>query len=235
MVSVKLNNVPVEGYKSAEFTVPTMQSLVEKSNIVATDLFGADPVAAIHDPQNGTFIVAIAGANSNRAMTSGTAFTFSAKGLQAGQSPIQCTARVSKGDNLAIDLPSIGADLTILGVEVSPTPFVPPTATPGDHEHPTATSTALESPTPLPTGSLSGQILASKPVTVRLLDANQVEITSVFANPDGTFIMTPLPGDYILVATASGFLSLPGICDHHCREPDGIPRRQSAGRRCGWQ
>ena len=63
-----------------------MQGLVEKSNVVVTDLFGAEPVVAIHDPQNGTFIVAIAGANSNRAMTSGPAFTFSAKGLQAGQS-----------------------------------------------------------------------------------------------------------------------------------------------------
>jgi hypothetical protein len=107
-----------------------------------------------------------------------------------------------------IDIPSIGASLTILAADVSPTPFASPTSMPGDHEHPTATSTALESPTPSPTGSLSGQILASKPVTVKLLDANQVEIVSVNPNPDGTFLMTPLPGNYILVATASGFLSL---------------------------
>src|SRR5918996_1388394 len=133
-VSVKLNNIPVEGYKSAEFTCTYNAGLVEKSNIVVTDLFGADPVTAIHDPQNGTFIVAIAGANSNRATTSGAAFTFSAKALQAGQSQILCTARVSKGDNLAIDVPSIGADLTILGADASPTPFVPTTTTPGEHE-----------------------------------------------------------------------------------------------------
>jgi hypothetical protein len=207
-VSVKLNNVPVEGYKSVEFTCTYDGTLIEKSNIAVTDLFGPEPVVAIHDPQNDTFILAIAGTNSNRAMTSGTAFTFSAKGLQAGQSAVQCTTRVSKGDNLAIDVPSIGAHLTILEAGVSPTPFLP--ATPGGHEHPTAVSTALESPTPLPTGSLSGQFLASKPVTVRLWDANQVEITSVFANPDGTFVMTPPPGDYILVATASGFLSYQG-------------------------
>ena len=209
-VSVKLNNVPVEGYKSVEFTCTYDGTLVEKSNITVTDLFGAEPVVAIHDPQNSTFIVAIAGTNSNRTMTSGTAFSFSAKGLQAGQFAVQCTARVSKGDNLAIDVPSIGADLTILEADVSPTPFVPATATPGEHEHPTATSTALESPTHLPTGSLSGQVLASKPVTVHLLDANEVEITSVVANPDGTFLMTLLPGDYILVAAASGFLSYEG-------------------------
>ena len=218
-VSVKLNNVPAEGYKSAEFTCTYDGTLVEKSNIAATDLFGAEPVVAIHDPQPGTFIVAVAGSNSNRAMTSGPAFTFSAKGLQAGMSAVQCTARVSKGDNLAIDVSSIGAALTILPADAS-------TATPAEHEHPTAVSTALELATPLPTtGSLSGQVLASKPVTLRLLDANQVEITSLLANPDGTFTMTPLPGDYTLVATASGFLSYEGISDHHCRGPNGIPCR----------
>jgi hypothetical protein len=210
LVSVKLNNVPIEGHKSAEFTCTYNTGLVEKSNITVTDLFGVDPVTAIHDPQNGTFIVAIAGANSNRATTSGTAFTFSVKALQAGQSPIQCAARVSKGDNVPIELPSTVTSLTILGTESSPTPFVPATSTSGEHAHPTATSTVFESPTPLPTGSLSGQVLASKPVTVHLFDANQVEIASVLVNPDGTFLLTPLPGDYTLDTTASGFLSYQG-------------------------
>src|SRR6185503_20084136 len=131
LVSVKLNNIPVEGYKSAEFTCTYNAGLGEKSSIAVTDLFGADPVTAIHDPQNGTFIVAIAGTNSNRAASSGVAFSFSAKGLQAGQSAVQCTARVSKGDNLAMDVPSIGADLIVLEADISPTPSVPPTATPG--------------------------------------------------------------------------------------------------------
>jgi len=211
LVSVRLSDVPVEGYKSAEFTCTYDGTLVEKSNIAVTDLFGPEPVSVIHDPQPGVFIVAIAGANSNRVTVSGMAFSFSAKGLQAGQSAVQCAARVSTGDNLAIDVPSIGAALTILEAGASPTSIVPATATPGHHEHPTAVSTGLESPTPLPTtGSLSGQFLASKPVMVRLLDINQVEIASVVANADGTFTMTPLPGDYILVATASGFLSYQG-------------------------
>src|SRR5215207_1565585 len=76
LVSVRLNNVPAEGYKSVEFTCTYDGTLVEKSNIAVTDLFGAEPVVAIHDPQPGTFIVAIAGANSNRATTSGAGFTF---------------------------------------------------------------------------------------------------------------------------------------------------------------
>jgi hypothetical protein len=98
----------------------------------------------------------------------------------------------------------------VMEIDGSPTPVVPATAIPGEHEQPTATMPALESPTPVQTGSLSGQVLASKPVTVRLLDANQMEVTSVIANPDGTFMMTPLPGEYTLVATASGFLTYNG-------------------------
>ena len=195
VVTVKLNNVPVEGYKSAEFMCTYNAGLVEKSNIAVTDLFGAEPVTAFHDHQSDMFIVAIAGANSNRAVTSGPAFTFSAKALQVGQSQIVCTARVSAGDNLAIDIPSTGSDLTILDVSASPTVFVP--ATP-------------DAPTALPEGSVRGQILASKPVTVRLLDANEAEITSVVANTDGMFLMTPPPGEYTVVAKASGFLSYKG-------------------------
>jgi hypothetical protein len=212
LVSVKLNNIPVEGYKSAEFTCTYNAGLVEKSNIVATDLFGADPVVAIHDPQTGTFIVAIAGANSNRATTSGTAFTFSANGLQAGQSQIQCTARVSTGDNLSIGVPSIGADLTILAADVSPTPFESPTSTPSDSQYPTPTSIAPELPTsvPSPYGFISGQVIARKPVAISLLDANNMTTTSVVANPDGTFSLTALAGNYTLLATASGFLSRQG-------------------------
>jgi hypothetical protein len=204
-VSVKLNNVPAEGYKSVEITCTYDGALVEKSNVAVADLFGPDPVVAIYDPQSSPFIVAISGANSNRAMTGGTAFTFRAKGLQAGHSTVQCTARVSMGDNLAVEVPSVGADLTVLTADASATPSI--TATPGEHEHPTAGVPPLEEPTALPTGSLSGQVLASKPVTVHLFDVEQVEITAAVADPDGTFTMRPLPGEYTLLSTASGFLS----------------------------
>jgi hypothetical protein len=37
-----------------------------------------------------------------------------------------------------------------------------------------------------------------------------VEIASVLVNPDGTFVMTPPPSDYTLIATASGYLSYQG-------------------------
>jgi len=132
LVSVNLNNIPAEGIKSAEFTCTYDAGLIEKSNIVTTDLFGADPVVLAPDPQDGKLIFVIAGTNDNRATMSGTAFTFNIKGLQAGQSQIQCTARVSKGDNVPMDLPSTGTALTILGVEPSSTPLVIPTPIPSD-------------------------------------------------------------------------------------------------------
>src|SRR5215216_5970066 len=268
-VTVSLNNVPAEGYTSAEFTCTYDANLVQVSNISVTNLFGADAVVAISDPQNGSFIVAIAGSNGNKATASGSAFTFTATGIQAGQSAIECTVRVSKGDNVLTSLSSTGTSLTVVGslptATFTPTPFDTPTPvdtatptsltpvdtatptslTPGDTATPTSltpvdtatptsltpvdtatptsltpvdtatpaeTSTPSESPTPtaLPDGSLSGQVLAGKPVTVSLYGAGNTLVTSVPANPDGTFSLTAPAGTYNVVATASGFLSAQG-------------------------
>jgi hypothetical protein len=273
-VTVNLNNVPAEGYTSAEFTCTYDASLLEVSNVVVTNLFGADPATAITAPQNGSFIVAIAGSNGNKATTSGAAFTFSVLALQAGLAPIECIARVSQGNNVLTTLPSTAATLTINGsgptstptaggpsqTPTSPagsptatntpapgdTPTFTPTAGPVESATPTLTSTPIESPTPtltftpvetltssptplptftstpvesptpiasatpLPNGTLNGQVLALKPVTVSLFDAGNVLVTSVAANPDGTFSLTAPVGTYTVFATASGFLSAQG-------------------------
>jgi len=297
-VTVSLNNVPAAGYTSAEFTCTYNASLVQVSNIAIAGLFGPDPVVAINGPQNGSFIVAIAGSNGNRATTSGTAFTFTVTGIQAGQSAIECTVRISKGDNVLTSLASTGTSLTVVGslptatATQTPTPFDTPTPTsltpvdtatptsltpvdtatptsltpvdtatptsltpvdtatptsltpvdtatptsltpvdtatptsltpvdtatptsltPVDTATPTFTSTPVESPTPttLPDGSLSGQVIAGKPVTVSLYGSGNTLITSVPANPDGTFSLTAPAGAYNVVATASGFLSAQG-------------------------
>ena len=295
-VTVSLNNVPAAGYTSAEFTCTYNASLVQVSNIAIAGLFGSDAAVAINDPQNGSFIVAIAGSNGNRATTSGTAFTFTVTGLQAGQSAIECTVRVSKGDNVLTSLASTGTSLTVVGslptATFTPTPFDTPTPTsltpvdtatptsltpvdtvtptsltpvdtatptsltpvdtatptsltpvdtatptsltpvdtatptsltpvdtatptsltPVDTATPTFTSTPVESPTPtaLPDGSLNGQVIAGKPVTVSLYGAGNTLVTSVPANPDGTFSLTAPAGAYNVVATASGFLSAQG-------------------------
>jgi hypothetical protein len=262
VVTVSLNNVPVDGYTSAEFTCTYDPNVLEASNIALANLFGADAATAINGPANGSFIVAIAGSNGNKATTSGTVFTFNVKGLQAGQASIECKARVSKGDGVLIDLPSTAASLTVVGVaptftpiasptlvvtntpDASPTPVVTATVdlsatptftvtpdlsatpdvslTPSETPLPTFTSTPIESPTPtftftpvasptpLPAGALNGQVLASKPVTVSLYNADSTLATSVAANPDGTFTLQAPAGDYTVVATASGFLSAQG-------------------------
>jgi hypothetical protein len=53
-------------------------------------------------------------------------------------------------------------------------------------------------------------VIASKPVTVSLYDAANTLVTSVTANPDGTFSLAAPAGTYSVVATASGFLSAQG-------------------------
>jgi len=112
-VTADLSNVPAEGFTSAEFTCTYDAAVVEVSNIVATSLFGADSAVALHGPQDGSFIVAIAGSNGNKAAAAGSALAFNVKGLQAGQTAIECKARVSKGDNALTDLPSTPASLTV--------------------------------------------------------------------------------------------------------------------------
>ncbi len=163
--TVSLNNVPAEGFTSAEFTCTYDASRVEISNILVAGLFGSDPVSAINGPQNGSFIVAIAGSNDSEATTSGTVFTFDLKGLYAGQTAVDCKARVSKGDNSLTELPFVGANLVILENTPgpTPTPVVSPAPSstpefPGETPTPTITSTLPPmSPTISPTTCLQAE------------------------------------------------------------------------------
>jgi hypothetical protein len=177
-VTVGLNEVPAEGYASAEFTCTYDPTLVQVSNIVVTGLFGTDPATAIFGPENGSFIVAIAGSNGQKATASGTAFTFTATSLLVGQATISCSARVSVGGDGLTDLPATSAVLTINDV--------------------------------VQEGTLDGQVLASKAVTVNLYNPDDSLAATVAANPDGTFSMTAPAGSYTVEATASGFLSAEG-------------------------
>jgi Carboxypeptidase regulatory-like domain/Dockerin type I domain len=185
LVTVSLNNIPVQGYTSTEFTCTYNPSLVEVSNIVIAGLFGADPVSAINGPQGGSFILGIAGSNGNKAMGSGAAFTFNIKGLQAGQTVIECRARVSAGNNTLQSILFVSSNVSVTGLA--------PTST------------------PIPTSALlTGQVLASKPVTVRLYRQDNSIAATVTANPDGTFSITAPGGTYTVVASASGFLNAQG-------------------------
>jgi len=190
LVTVNLNNVPSEGYTSAEFTCTYNPSLVETGNIAIQGLFGTDPAVAIFDPQNGSFIVAIAGSNGQKATSDGAVFTFEVTGLQAGQTEIGCTARVSIGNNALTEITSVTTNLTIFD------PASPSTPSP-------------TSPSSLPT-MLTGQVLASKVVTISLYNPDSSLVASTSANTDGTFSLTTNAGTYTVVARASGFLSAQG-------------------------
>jgi hypothetical protein len=62
----------------------------------------------------------------------------------------------------------------------------------------------------MPELTITGQVLAGKPVTVSLYNTDNSLATSVTANSDGTFSFTAPAGTYTLVATASGYLSAQG-------------------------
>jgi hypothetical protein len=93
---------------------------VEAKDIAFSNLFGADAVTIFKTPPGESFVAAIAGSNGNKATSSGVALTFNVKGLQAGETKIECTGRVSKGDNFAIPLPSSG---TLLKIQSRPDPM----------------------------------------------------------------------------------------------------------------
>jgi murein DD-endopeptidase MepM/ murein hydrolase activator NlpD len=149
LATVSLNNVPGEGFTSAEFTCTFDPALVDTSNITIGNLFGVDSVAAINVPQDGTFIIAIAGAQGNKATTSGAVLTFNVTALQSGQASILCDARVSKGDNVLTSLPTAGAFLDILGLTPTPTASPAPSQTPAAAFTPT-----IPPPTATPGGSI---------------------------------------------------------------------------------
>jgi hypothetical protein len=151
LVTVSLNNVPPEGYTSAEFTCTYNAGLFEVSNITIASLFGADAATAINSSQDHSFIVAIAGSHGNKATTSGPVFTFNVKGLQVGQTVIECRARVSQGGNALTEIPFAVDYLTILGSTATPdlTPSFTPTPSPASiTEIPVETLTST--PTPIP-------------------------------------------------------------------------------------
>lgn len=187
LVNVSLNNVPQDGYNSVEFVCTYDPLILEASALAPAGLFGADPVSAANGPQNGLFILAIAGSNGRKATSSGLAFTFSVRGLQPGTSVVQCTARVSTGQG-----------------GLQPIGYIPDSVTVFDAN---ATPTATQ----IPPAYIAGQVIASKPVTVQLYDSGNMLVVSQVANPDGTFVIPIHDGTYTIIASAQGFLNAQGF------------------------
>jgi putative hemolysin len=184
-LTISLNNIPAQGYTSTEFTCMYNPAFVEVSNISVGNLFGSDAVSGISGPQNGSFILAVAGSNGRKASESGIVFSFNAKGLQAGQTNVECKARVSEGLHVLQSIGSLPSTMTIAGI----------------------TPTVANMPT---FASITGQVLASKLVTIRLYNPDNSIAATGTANPDGTFNITIPGGTYTIVASAEGFLGAQG-------------------------
>lgn len=223
-VTVSLSDVPAEGYTSAEFTCTYNPTLIELGNVTVTDLFGADPVMAATTPNDGSFIVAIAGSNGKKATTSGNAFTFSVEGLQAGQTAIECVARISKGDNVLTGLPSTPANLTVLGDTSTPTFTPTPLESPTPVESPTPTftptpvtytptSTPVESPTPTFTPTPVTYTPTSTPVEsptstpVESPTPTATQTSTPVESPTPTFTATPVESPTPTATPVAGSLT----------------------------
>jgi len=60
------------------------------------------------------------------------------------------------------------------------------------------------------TASVTGQVLAGKPVTIRLYNPDNSIAATGTANPDGSFTLTAPGGAYTVTASADGYLSAQG-------------------------
>lgn len=240
VVTVNLNNVPAEGYTSAEFTCTFDASLVSVGTPVATNLFGADAVVAINTPQPGVFIIAIAGSNGNKAVTSGAAFSFSVTALQAGETAIECTVRVSQGNNVLTSLPSTGMNLTVTGsgptATFTPAPGDTPTATsqPGETATPTSqpgetatstsqpgeTATSTSQPGETATPTFTSTPAESATPTASSTPAESPTPTFTFtpessatptASPDGTLTGQVIAGKQVIVTLFAGNVAVTSV------------------------
>jgi murein DD-endopeptidase MepM/ murein hydrolase activator NlpD len=193
--SVRLHNMPSEGLSGVEFTCNYDPGIASVTNIAEAGLFGGDPAVAVNGPQNGGFVVAIAGSHGQKTTGDGEAFTFSLTGLQEGQTSVACTARISRGDGALQDILWFPDNLTVVGDAVEPTPI--PTITPP----PTATP-----PPPPSEPTVIGQVFAGKQVSVSLFALDNSLVNAVEVDQDGIFSMTAPAGTYVIVASAEGFL-----------------------------
>ena len=117
VVTVSLNDIPAEGYASAEITCTYPVDLVSVGNTTEKGLFGDDPVVASVGAVNGTMIYAIAGKNGTKATVGGALIDFDITALALGEATLNCVAKVSTGDGTLTELAPVSAALNIVEEE----------------------------------------------------------------------------------------------------------------------
>jgi hypothetical protein len=198
-VILNLNNISAEGLTAVEFACQTDPSLAEISALSESGLFGADAVFAPSGPTEGRFILPIAASNENKATDSGEAARFTIKALHSGELNVDCAVKVSNSDNELTDIPFTTVRISLNAIAI------PPTEDPIIDEAPPATEIPSEED-----GMLKGSVIASKPVTIRVLNADGSEAANIPAESNGSFVVSLSAGDYTIIASSDGFLSAQG-------------------------
>lgn len=223
-VFLSLNNIPAESLSAVEFACQVDPSLGEVSALSESGLFGPDAVFAPNGPTNGDFILPIAASNENRAAASGEAAQFTVKALQPGELTINCAVKVSSGNNELTDIPFTPTKLKAIAVPPTAPPVTvtppPVTVTPPPV---TVTPPVTETPS-IVEGTLNGSVIASKPVTIRLLNADGSEADNIPAESNGSFSSNLLAGSYTIIASADGFLSVQGSVIITAGQPSAMPQ-----------
>jgi len=183
LVTLYLYNLPPEGIPAVEFTCAYDPAFLEVSAIADAGLFGADTVMAMNT-QSGIFIAALAGSNGRRAFNGGAALTFMAKGLQAGQTNIQCQTRISSGGGL-VSIPTLPIVINVQSAapqagELSGAVFASKPVTVSVYE-------------------------------VRVYEPDGTLVTAFTPGADGFFRVSLPAGMYIVTAAADGFLEARGL------------------------
>lgn len=215
LTTVGLRNVPAGGFSSTEFTCTYDPVLVEVSEILPLTLFGPDPAIAIHDPRNGTFIVALAGSRGSRAQADGAAFTYQVRGLRAGTTTLECRARVSTGDGSLTRIEYLSAEVTIRAASAMQSTATALAATGADETAMSVLPPSAETPTAkvsaAPSTTLHGQDWAGKPALIRLYENEAPPAIESF------------PREYIVIAVASGCLTAQGRARLMSGSVTGLP------------
>ncbi len=114
VVTVSLNDIPAEGYASAELTCTYPVDLLSVGNVTEQGLFGDDPVVASVGVADGSFIYAIAGKNGTKATAGGAVIEFSITALALGDATLNCVAKVSTGDGTLTELVPVSAVVNVV-------------------------------------------------------------------------------------------------------------------------
>ncbi len=117
VVTVSLNDIPAEGYASAELTCTYPVDLLSVANVTEQGLFGDDPVVASVGAADGSFIYAIAGKNGTKATVGGAVIEFNITALALGEATLNCVAKVSTGDGTLTELVPVSAAVNVVEEE----------------------------------------------------------------------------------------------------------------------